>query len=154
MMDQILVFGTLGLALVFFIWGRIRYDLVALSALFFLVLVGVIAPEEAFTGFAHTAVITVAAVMIIGEGMLSSGLIDIVADDWGHHADLYVALQCGQQRCDGCADGAHRAQDSRRTAAFPGCLPDGNSVGSLFCFSYPHRSSVKHFSDGARRLPI
>jgi di/tricarboxylate transporter len=78
-MDPILVFVTLGLALIMFIWGKIRYDFVALSALFLLVVVGIIPPEQAFAGFAHTAVITVAAVMIIGEGMLSSGVIDVVA---------------------------------------------------------------------------
>jgi di/tricarboxylate transporter len=78
-MAQILIFITLGLALIMFIWDKIRYDFVALSALFLLVVLGIVPAEEAFKGFAHTAVITVAAVMIIGEGMLSSGLIDVVA---------------------------------------------------------------------------
>ena len=78
-MDQILVFATLGLALILFIWDKIRYDFVALSALFVLVALKIVPADQAFTGFAHPAVITVAAVMIIGEGMLNSGLIDVVA---------------------------------------------------------------------------
>ena len=34
-----------------FIWGRLRYDLVALLALFASVLLGIVKPEEAFSGF-------------------------------------------------------------------------------------------------------
>jgi di/tricarboxylate transporter len=40
-MDQILVFFTLGAALVLFVWEKIRYDLVALLTLFVLVISGV-----------------------------------------------------------------------------------------------------------------
>ncbi len=78
-MDQIIVFVILALSLAMFVWDKVRYDFVALSALFLLVVWGIVPPEKAFTGFSHTAVITVAAVMIIGEGMLSSGVIDVMA---------------------------------------------------------------------------
>lgn len=78
-MSQTLVFATLALTLGMFIWGSVRYDFVALGALFVLSISGIIAPEEAFHGFGHTAVITVAAVMIISKGMLNSGVIDSIA---------------------------------------------------------------------------
>ncbi len=77
-MDQIIVFSTLLLALVLFSWGRIRHDFVALIALFLLVLAGIIPPDEAFAGFGHPAVITVAAVLIIGKALDFSGLIDVL----------------------------------------------------------------------------
>ena len=77
-MDQILIFSTLVLALVLFARGRIRHDLVALLALFLLVVAGIIPPDKAFAGFGHPAVITVAAVLIIGKALEFSGLIDVV----------------------------------------------------------------------------
>lgn len=78
-MEQTLVFLTLGLALTLFIWGKIRHDFTALIALFFLVSVGIIPAGEAFMGFGHPAVITVAAVLVIGKALENSGLIDIAA---------------------------------------------------------------------------
>lgn len=77
-MDQIIVFSTLLLALLLFAWGRIRHDLVALITLFLLVVAGIIPPDRAFAGFGHPAVITVAAVLIIGKALEFSGLIDVL----------------------------------------------------------------------------
>lgn len=77
-MDIILVFSTLIVVLMLFAWGRIRHDVVALIALFLLVVTGIIPPDEAFAGFGHPAVITVAAVLIIGKALEYSGLIDVL----------------------------------------------------------------------------
>jgi len=78
-MDQIIVFITLGVALILFAWGKYRHDIVALIALFILVVAGIIPKDHAFSGFAHPAVITVAAVLIISRALQNSGLIDIIA---------------------------------------------------------------------------
>ena len=78
-MEQTLVFSTLALALVLFIWGKIRHDFTALIALFFLVAVGIVPASDAFMGFGHPAVITVAAVLVIGKALEHSGLIDVAA---------------------------------------------------------------------------
>ncbi|HEU17971.1 MAG TPA: SLC13 family permease, partial [Deltaproteobacteria bacterium] len=78
-MAQIIVFLTLGTALVLFAWGAIRHDFVALIALFIVVLFGIVPPEEAFLGFGHPAVITVASVLIISRALQNSGLIEIMA---------------------------------------------------------------------------
>ncbi len=77
-MEQNLVFGTLVLVLILFVQGRFRHDVVALIALFILVIAGAIPPSMAFYGFGHPAVITVAAVLVIGKGLESSGLIDVL----------------------------------------------------------------------------
>ena len=63
--DQIIVFAILGLSLVFFMWGRWRYDVVAFTALIVAVVAGIVPTDAAFAGFGHPAVITVAAVLVI-----------------------------------------------------------------------------------------
>jgi di/tricarboxylate transporter len=78
MLDMAIVFGTLLLALILFATGRIRYDIVALIALMIVTIGGVIDPVDAFLGFGHPAVITVAAVLILSKGLQNSGLIDIM----------------------------------------------------------------------------
>ncbi|MFN2379561.1 MAG: SLC13 family permease [Bacteroidales bacterium] len=77
-MDHNIVFGVLILTLLLFAWGRIRHDIVALIALIILVIAGIIDPSRAFTGFGHPAVITVAAVLVIGKALEFSGLIDVI----------------------------------------------------------------------------
>jgi len=77
-MQYNIVFGILVLALFLFIWGKLRHDIVALITLFLLILLGVVKPSNAFVGFVNPAVITVAAVLIIGKGLESSGLINLL----------------------------------------------------------------------------
>ncbi|MFC1996230.1 SLC13 family permease [Chloroflexota bacterium] len=77
--DSILIFVILGIALVLFISEKIRVDLVALMVLVSLTLTGLITPEEAFSGFASPAVITVWAVFIISGGLTRSGVADVIA---------------------------------------------------------------------------
>ncbi|MEE4294729.1 MAG: SLC13 family permease [Xanthomonadales bacterium] len=76
--DQFIVFATLIAALIFFIWGRWRYDIVAVSALLLVTVTGIIPADEAFSGFGHPAVITVAAVLLLSRGLQNSGLIDVI----------------------------------------------------------------------------
>ncbi|MEX2514370.1 MAG: SLC13 family permease [Cyclobacteriaceae bacterium] len=75
-MEQILVFAVLGLSLIFFVWGKLRYDLVALLALIVLSVFGLIPYENAFMGFSHPAVITVAAVLVVSKSLEKSGLVN------------------------------------------------------------------------------
>ncbi len=78
--DQIVIFAILGLAMVFFLWGRWRYDVVAFTALIAAVVAGVVPAADAFAGFGHPAVITVATVLVISRALQASGIIDHVAD--------------------------------------------------------------------------
>jgi di/tricarboxylate transporter len=76
--DQATVFATLIVALVLFIWGRWRYDVVAVMALLVLTLTGIVEADAAFEGFAHPAVVTVACVLIITRGLQNAGVIDAI----------------------------------------------------------------------------
>ncbi|MFD2204091.1 SLC13 family permease [Kiloniella antarctica] len=75
--DQIIVFAIIGLALILFIWGKIRYDVVAMMALIGAVILGVVPADTAFLGFGHPAVITVAAVLIISHALRNSGVVEL-----------------------------------------------------------------------------
>ena len=77
--EQISIIVILGGVFIFFLWGKWRYDVVAFSALMVSVMAGVINPEQAFDGFSHPAVITVAAVLVISSGLAVSGVIDRIA---------------------------------------------------------------------------
>ncbi len=77
--DQIVIVTILVAMMGLFIWGRWRHDLVALSALLATVGVGLVPTSEAFTGFGHPAVITVACALILSSSLQSTGAIDAVA---------------------------------------------------------------------------
>lgn len=76
--DQFLAFGILAATFVLFVWAKWRYDVVAVLALLAVVLTGLVSPSEAFLGFAHPAVLTVAAVLIISRALQNAGLVDFV----------------------------------------------------------------------------
>ena len=78
--DQIIIFAILGLAMAFFLWGRWRYDVVAFTALIAAVVAGVVPSADAFAGFGHPAVVTVATVLVISRALQASGIIDHLAD--------------------------------------------------------------------------
>ena len=77
--DQILVLTILLATVGMFLWGRWRHDMVAAGALLACVLAGLVAPAEAFSGFGHPAVVTVACVLVLSRGLQSSGAVDVLA---------------------------------------------------------------------------
>ena len=74
MNDQLILSIVIIGLLVFFISGKYRYDYVSLGALALLILFDVIKIENAFVGFSHPAVITVALVLLISKGLQDAGL--------------------------------------------------------------------------------
>ena len=78
MSDQYLLSITIISLLGMFIWSNFRYDALAVGALVILIIIGVIPANQAFDGFAHPAVITVALVLIISQGLKNSGLTGLV----------------------------------------------------------------------------
>lgn len=79
-LDQALVFIVLAGTVLMFLWGQWRHDMVALAALLACVVLGLVPAEQAFLGFGHPAVITVAAVLVLSQGLQSSGLVDLMVD--------------------------------------------------------------------------
>ncbi|EFH12526.1 SLC13 family permease, partial [Teichococcus cervicalis] len=69
-----LVLGLLGLAVLLFLLGRPRMDAVALLMLLALPLSGVLTLPEALTGFSDPSVLLVAALFVIGEGLVRTGI--------------------------------------------------------------------------------
>jgi di/tricarboxylate transporter len=78
--DQIIILAVLASIMGLFLWGRFRHDLVAISALLVCVILELVPGKEAFSGFGHPAVVTVACVLILGYGLLSSGAVDVIAN--------------------------------------------------------------------------
>ena len=89
--DQYTILAVLLAAVVLFVWGRWRYDLVAVAALLAVVIAGIVPAEDAFSGFGHPAVITVAAVLGISRALCGSGLIDVLARPLGRRAERPLA---------------------------------------------------------------
>src|SRR3546814_2606312 len=78
MTDAALSAVILGLALILFVSDRLRHDLVALLVLLACIATGLVGPTEALQGFAAPAVITVAAVLIVGRAVELSGVAAVV----------------------------------------------------------------------------
>ncbi|MEE4278815.1 MAG: SLC13 family permease [Halieaceae bacterium] len=72
--DQVLVFGLLLCTVALFVSDRLRMDVVALLVILALVLTGLLAPAEALAGFGDPLVILIAALFIVGEGLLRTGV--------------------------------------------------------------------------------
>lgn len=92
---QIIVFSIIILALILFAWGKFRHDITAVICLLLLFVTGTIKATDAFLGFSHPAVITVAVILIISEGLKNSGLIDLIGkwiDKLGNHITLQIAV--------------------------------------------------------------
>jgi di/tricarboxylate transporter len=78
-LDQALVLAILAGALALFLSGRWRHDMVAVAALLAAVVAGLVPASDAFSGFGHPAVITVACVLVLSRGLQTSGAIDLLA---------------------------------------------------------------------------
>lgn len=74
--DQIAIVAILVATVGLFLWGRWRHDIVALAALLACVATGLVPDSDAFAGFGHPAVITVACVLVLGQALQTSGAVD------------------------------------------------------------------------------
>jgi len=77
--EQYLIFGVLVVAMAMFIWGRFRFDVVALATLAVSTLLGLVPMDSAFVGFGHPAVVLVAVVLALTRAFIASGIIDRIA---------------------------------------------------------------------------
>lgn len=74
--DQSLILLILLMTLTLFLWGRWRHDIVAGGTLLACVLTGLVDANDAFNGFAHPAVVTVACVLVLSRALQISGAVD------------------------------------------------------------------------------
>ena len=77
--DQTLILAILFVTVGMFLWGRWRHDMVAAAALLVCVLTGLLPAGDAFSGFGHPAVISVACVLVLSRGLQMSGAVDVLA---------------------------------------------------------------------------
>lgn len=77
--DQIFLFSLFGVVFFFLIWGKVRYDLVAFTALVIATFAGYVDPYKAFEGFGHPAVVIISLVLVISRGLLNSGAVEAIA---------------------------------------------------------------------------
>lgn len=77
--DQMIIFAVLAATLGLFIWDKLRYDIVAVLALLTVALTGLIPAGQVFSRLGHPAVVTVAAVLILGQALVNAGVVDAIA---------------------------------------------------------------------------
>ncbi len=73
-----LVLGAVGAALVLFSIETIPVDVAALGIMLFLVLSGVLSPEQAFTGFGSEVVLMMLGLLVLVAALMRTGVTDIV----------------------------------------------------------------------------
>ena len=69
----------LGLSVVFFVWGKVRSDIVALCALIALLICHILTPAEALSGFSNSVVIMMAGLFIVGGAIFQTGLAKMIS---------------------------------------------------------------------------
>ncbi len=80
------------------IWGRYRYDIVALGALVVAVVVGIVPGSNAFEGFGHPATIIIALVLVVSRGLVNSGAVDLIARYFiqaGRSVSSHIGMMAG-----------------------------------------------------------
>ena len=75
--SQALSFGLIAATLGMFVWGRMRYDLVALCALLTGVLIGVVPAKTAFDGFKNDVVVIIATALVVSAAFARSGIVEL-----------------------------------------------------------------------------
>lgn len=83
--DQILAFSVIGCTMALFIWGRLRYDLVAALALLAAVLLGIVPVERAFSGFSDEIIVIVASALLVSTAVARSGVIEVLMQPIAPH---------------------------------------------------------------------
>lgn len=74
--QQGLILAILAVTVALFLSGRWRHDVVAGIALMATLLCGLTTPQQAFSGLAHPAVVTVACVLILSAALQRTGVVD------------------------------------------------------------------------------
>jgi di/tricarboxylate transporter len=81
-LPQILSFTVIGAMMAAFIWGKVRYDLVAGFALLTAVVVGIVPFDRAFSGFSDDIVIIVGSALVVSAAVSRSGIMELMLQRW------------------------------------------------------------------------
>jgi len=79
-LDVLIVLCIFALAAVFFITEWIAVELTAILVAVSLVLFGIITPDKAFSGFASPAVIAIGSLLVVGNGLVKTGVVNWFVD--------------------------------------------------------------------------
>lgn len=74
--EQALAFALMGGTVGLFVWGKLRYDLVAVLGLVVGVLIGVIPEKQMFSGFSNDLIWIIASVLVLSAAIARSGMIE------------------------------------------------------------------------------
>ncbi len=78
-LEMLIVFGFLIFVTLLFVFEIVRVDMVGLLMMVLLPLSGVIAPSDAISGLSSNAVVSIIAVIIMGEGLDKTGVMNVFA---------------------------------------------------------------------------
>ncbi|WP_374379812.1 SLC13 family permease [Dongia sp.] len=74
--EQGLAFAVVAAMMALFIWGRPRYDITACLALVTAIALGLVKPEDAFSGFSNDIVIIVASALVVSSAIAQTGILE------------------------------------------------------------------------------
>jgi len=77
--SMILVGAIVVVTMAFFVWGKVRIDIVALCSMVLLFVLNLITPEDVLFGIANEATVTIASMFILSAGLAKTGLVEWAA---------------------------------------------------------------------------
>jgi di/tricarboxylate transporter len=92
-----MAFAVVAGMMAFFIWGRPRYDVTACLALLVALAVGIVKPDEAFSGFSNDIVLIVASALVVSAAIAQTGILEallnrIMPSSHSFHLQLLVLV--------------------------------------------------------------
>jgi len=84
-LQQSLAFAIIIAMMAMFVWGRLRYDMVALLTLLVAVAAGIVPYDKAFSGFSDDIIVIVASALIVSAAVARSGVIERLLRAYGSH---------------------------------------------------------------------
>ena len=89
--DQGLAFAVIVGTMAMFVWGRLRYDVVACLALLASVALGLVKPADAFSGFGDDIVIIVASALVVSGAIAQTGVPELLLQRISRHINSMQA---------------------------------------------------------------
>lgn len=77
-LQQALAFGLMGATITGFIWGRWRYDVIAVLALLIGVTLNIVPAKSAFDGFKNDITVIIACALVVSAAFAKSGVVELV----------------------------------------------------------------------------